>query len=131
MDHFGVQPDCLSFSFPKEERLTKNFQFKKVYRQGRSYKGRYLVLCVLRNGLGVNRAGFSAAKSMIKKANRRNRLKRVFRETYRRNKDKVAKGYDIVLVSGQSCITEAGRLSPQAIEKELLALLKRAGVLVK
>ena len=128
MDCFGVQADRSSYSFPKKERLTRGFQFKNVYQQGRTYKGRYLILVVLKNGFGANRVGISVAKSLIKKASQRNRLARIFKEAYRYNKDKATKGYDIVLRAGQSCLKQGGRLNPQIIEKELLVLLKKAGV---
>lgn len=50
------------------------------------------------NGLGWNRLGLSISARNIKRATRRNRIKRLFREAYRRTKSKTKSGYDIFII---------------------------------
>ncbi|MCD8067703.1 MAG: ribonuclease P protein component, partial [Lachnospiraceae bacterium] len=46
------------------ESLKKNGDFLKVYKNGRSYGNRYLVMYVLENGTGRNRLGISVSKKV-------------------------------------------------------------------
>lgn len=88
-------------TFPRTERLIKTKDFDRVYKTGRSFKGRFLILKAAPNTLLTNRIGFSISARSIKKASRRNRLKRLFREAYRRNKAAATRTFDIVLVVRQ------------------------------
>ena len=111
------------FGFRKKERLSKQGEFERVRREGKSYRGTFTALYVLSVPGGENRIGFSVGKK-AGGAVRRNRLKRLFREAYRLNKDRLVKGMDLLLViRGKS-----GELNFEGAEKELLSLLKRAGV---
>jgi len=91
------------FTLPKCGRLCKNKSFQAVYRGGKSYANKYLVLYVLPNRSAERRAGFAAGKR-LGSAVVRNRLKRLLRETYRFNQSKVIKGIDLVLVARQPLI---------------------------
>ena len=44
------------------ESLKKNHQFQFVYKSGKSYANKYLVMYVKENGLGKNRIGISVSK---------------------------------------------------------------------
>ena len=76
----------LDEGFDKQERLIKTKDFRKVYKDGRSYKVGFIILRLLPNAAKINRVGFSISAKSIKRAFRRNRIKRLFREAYRRNK---------------------------------------------
>ncbi len=56
---------------------------------------------LLRGDAGAARVGFVAGKA-LGNAVERNRAKRLLREAYRRNKDKIAPGYDIVVIARSS-----------------------------
>ena len=47
------------------ESLKKYHDFQKVYKAGRSYGNKYLVMYVMENGLNCNRLGISVRKSEI------------------------------------------------------------------
>ena len=85
-------------TFAKKERLIKTKDFRKVYKDGRSYRAGFIILRLLPNAALMNRVGFSISAQSIKRAFRRNRIKRLFREAYRRNKNILKKGFDIVFV---------------------------------
>ena len=113
-------------TFPKQERLIKTKDFRKVYSDGRSYKAGFVVLRLLPNAALTNRVGFSISAKSIKRAFRRNRIKRLFREAYRRNKNILKKGFDIVFVVRRDC----GRgFSYAEAQKLFLGLSKQAGIL--
>ena len=79
------------------ESLKKNSDFKNVYRNGKSYANRYLVMYVLENGTERNRLGISVSKK-VGNSVVRHHITRLLRESYRLNKDMVKTGLDIVVV---------------------------------
>ena len=64
------------------ESLKKNYQFQSVYRSGKSYANKYLVMYVMENGTGGNRIGISVSKK-VGNSVVRHRLTRLLRESYR------------------------------------------------
>jgi ribonuclease P protein component len=83
---------------PKKERLIKTSDFGKVYNKGSSFSSESFILKILPNTLNLNRIGFSISSRSIKKAFRRNRIRRLFREVFRKNKKELKKGFDMVLI---------------------------------
>lgn len=78
--------------------LTRDGQFKKLYRKGKSCVTPSMVVYVRRNGKNYNRLGITAGKK-IGKAVVRNRAKRRIRELYRTNLANLKTGYDFVIVA--------------------------------
>ena len=64
------------------ESLKKNHQFQFVYKYGKSYANKYLVMYVKENGLDKNRIGISVSKK-VGNSVVRHRVKRLVRECYR------------------------------------------------
>lgn len=85
-------------SFRKKEHLLKSIDFRKVYKAGRPVKRDALILYSLPNSLGHNRLGISISSNNVRLAYLRNRIRRILREIYRRNKKDLKKGLDIVFV---------------------------------
>lgn len=83
------------------ESLKKNSDFQRVYKQGKSYANRYLVLYVLENGTACNRIGISVSKK-VGNSIVRHRLKRLIKEAYRLQEDKFYRGLDIVVIARMS-----------------------------
>ncbi len=80
------------------ESLKKNSDFQKVYREGKSYANRYLVMYVLDNGSSSNRIGISVSKK-VGNSIIRHRVKRLIKEAYRLQEDMLQNGLDIVIIA--------------------------------
>ncbi|MDR1689298.1 MAG: ribonuclease P protein component [Clostridiales bacterium] len=106
------------------ESLKKNNRFRNVYKNGKSYANKYLVLYVLPNSQSLNRLGLTVSKK-VGNSVVRSRVTRKIREAYRLNEDRFLCGYDIVfiarVVSGQAVFLD--------IEKSVLYLAKKCGII--
>lgn len=78
--------------------LNRNEQFLLVYRNGKRIYHKYFVLHYLPNGLSVNRLGFRVGKKLAK-AVKRNRIRRLLKESYRLRELNIRSGYDIILAA--------------------------------
>ena len=79
------------------ESLKKNRDFQIVYKRGKSYANKYLVMYNKPNGLKKNRIGISVSKK-VGNSVVRHRLTRLIRESYRLQESKMQCGYDIVVI---------------------------------
>ncbi len=101
------------------ESLKKSHEFQSVYRHGRSYANRYLVMYIKENGMERNRIGISVSKK-VGNSVVRHRVTRLVRESYRLQEAVFNSGLDIVIVARVNAAT-AGYTE---IEKALLHLGK-------
>ena len=76
----------------------KNKDFQIVYKKGNSYANKYLVMYVLSNETDENRLGISVSKK-VGNSVVRHRITRLIRESYRLQKSKFKKGYDIIVIA--------------------------------
>ena len=77
----------------------KNYRnFQNVYKNGKSYANKYLVMYILENGTDINRIGISVSKK-VGNSIVRHRLTRLIRESVRLNVENINKGYDIVIIA--------------------------------
>ena len=83
------------------DSLKKNDDFKNVYKNGKSYANKYLVMYVLENGTGRNRLGISVSKK-VGNSIVRHRLTRLIRESYRLQEERYRCGLDIVVIARAS-----------------------------
>lgn len=78
--------------------LKKNSDFQTVYRTGKSYANKYLVMYVLDTDRQDTRIGISASKK-VGNSVVRHRFARLIRECFRLNQDILKEGKDIVVVA--------------------------------
>lgn len=83
------------------ESLKKNKDFQTVYRQGKSYANKYLVLYIMENQIEKNRIGISVSKK-VGNSVVRHHLTRLIRESYRLQEECFQRGYDLVVIARQS-----------------------------
>ncbi len=102
--------------------LNENRLFQRVYRKGKSLVHPILVTYVTKNHLPYNRIGITATKK-IGKACKRNRARRLIRESYRQLEPTLSKGWDLVFVARTK--TTFGRCQDvqKVMEEQLRALL--------
>ena len=101
------------------ESLKKNQDFQSVYRNGKSYANRLLVMYVLENNLDKNRLGISVSKK-VGNSVVRHHVTRLVRESYRLQENIFNSGLDIVVVAREN----AASASFREIESALLHLGK-------
>ena len=98
-------------------KLKKTYQFKRVYNNGKSYANRLIVLYVLKtNQHETRRVGYSVSKK-IGKAVVRNRVKRLLKEVYRHNKDKLELGIDLVFIARNPIVNASYQQIEQAVNQ--------------
>ncbi|HHW49141.1 MAG TPA: ribonuclease P protein component [Clostridiaceae bacterium] len=103
--------------------VKKNYEFQRIFRKGRFFAGKFIILYVLKNNYGKNRLGITASRK-VGKSVRRNRLKRLIRENYRAYEDFIKDGYDLVFIARDS-----GTMPDYYdIKKEMKFLLKKLEV---
>lgn len=88
----------LGFNMKFSESLKKNYQFQFVYKNGKSYANKYLVMYVKENGTERNRIGISVSKK-VGNSVVRHRITRLVRESYRLQEAMFNSGLDIVIVA--------------------------------
>ena len=108
--------------FNRTQGLKKDSDFRKVYKHGKSFSSRYLVMYILNNKSENSRIGISVSKK-VGKAIIRNKVRRRIKEAYRLNIDENVKiGYDIVFIA-RVAIKDA---EYKDIEKSMKHLVKKA-----
>ena len=110
-------------------RLSRSADFDRVFREGRSTATRHLVLYAFpRTGPhGDPRLGVSVGRK-VGGAVERNRVKRVLREAFWAAADGLPRGHDFVLVARPDARDLAERDGVAGVERELGALLEKAGL---
>lgn len=81
--------------------LKRNSDFQKVYRTGKSYANKYLVMYILDNDSEDIRLGISVSKK-VGNSIVRHRITRLIRESYRLNCEMFSSGLDIVVIARAS-----------------------------
>ena len=107
------------FKMVFSESLKKNNDFQNVYKNGKSYANKYLVMYVLENNTEKNRLGISISKK-VGNSVVRHRFARLVRESYRLHENIFNSGLDLVVVARKS----ASAAGYAEIESALLHLSK-------
>lgn len=106
--------------FPKNIRVKKESEFKRIIENGIKKKGENLIVFRL---LGADKEGQKFGIKIargIKKAVTRNKIKRVIREVLRKSKDKFDKNEGVVVV----CKSSAGGVDVRKLKEELESLIR-------
>lgn len=110
-----------SEAFPRRYRLGGNRNYRYVYRRGKSWPSRNLVLIYLKGR--EQKFGFSVS-SKVGNAVTRNRVRRCLREDIRRMRGELKCGRYVFIA--RTSITQA---THEAVTRELRKLLSRAKLL--
>jgi len=83
------------FGLPKNCLVRKGKEYEAVYKKGNRVRGDGFTLIFLKNNLGYNRLGISIHRQ-IRGAVKRNRIKRIIRESFRLSRQLYPQNSDIV-----------------------------------
>ena len=81
----------------KTKMLKKNYEFKAVLNKGQYYSGKNIVMFIKKNKKQINFLGI-AISSKLGKAVKRNYIKRIIREIYRKEEEQLKTGYNMVFL---------------------------------
>lgn len=109
------------------ETIKKNEEFQYIYNKGKKCFGHYFLLYIKKNDLLNSRFGVVVSKK-TGNAVCRVRLKRLFREIYRSEEEKLKEGYDYVFISKKNAGQVWKTLKCQELKKDVTRVLKKAGV---
>lgn len=106
-------------TFPPKYRLKTREDFACVYRLRRSVSDGYLIMYGRRNEKQLTRLGLSVSRK-IGNAVVRNRWKRIIRDVFRRCREELPPGLDLILLPKQGQTPDSERIA-----KSLPALVHR------
>ena len=112
-------PLCMSEGFPSRERIKNRKDFARVWETGKKGETVSAVFFFLKNNLPFSRLGLKLSKK-VGNAVRRNRIKRILREIYRRNKKDMTEKADLVLIPKQGIQDDYWKL-----DAEFQTIIKR------
>ena len=101
-----------------------NKDFRRLYRSGKSEAGGFVVVYMKKNNRDFNRVGFTVSKQ-LGKAVVRNRTKRLMRESLRLMEDRLAVGYDMIIVARN----RAADKTYEQISKDMRYVMRSLGIL--
>ena len=104
--------------------VTENYEFRRIYRKGRSAVSPCLVVYCQKNRRGQSRLGVTVS-TKLGHAVVRNRVRRRLREIYRLNREKMPAGYDIIIVAR----VRAAEAPYRKLERHYLRCLGELGLL--
>jgi len=85
-------------SFSRENRLRKSTEFRRTFSRGKRASTPYFVIYSLPNRLTYSRLGIQV-KAKIGTAVRRNYIKRMVRETFRKMKHEFRRNVDLIFIA--------------------------------
>ncbi len=106
------------------DSMKKTSDFQNVYKNGKSYANKFIVMYVWKNESSFNKLGISCSKK-VGNGVVRHRFARLVRESYRLHEDMFNSGLDIVIVA-RACASDANYFD---IEKSILSLAGKARII--
>lgn len=108
----------------KTVSIKENKDFKRLYYRGKKLSADCVAIYWRRTGAPGCRLGITVS-SKIGKAVVRNRIRRLIRESYRLMEDRVATGFDLVVVAR----SKAARADFAAVRADLEKVLVKSGII--
>ncbi len=90
----------LDVSFPRQKRILTAADYSLVFKQRKRFTSEYVTIYVRKNQLHHARLGLAISKKNVRLAVKRNRIKRVIRESFRLTPE--LSGLDITVVGNKA-----------------------------
>lgn len=116
-------PEKRDESFSREYRLRKSAEFKRVFSRGKRTANRYFVIYSLPNNLACPRIGIQI-KAKIGTAVKRNYIKRMVRENFRKLKTEFRLPVDLIFIAEKDIVKLRGSEFGQEFRKVIARYLK-------
>jgi len=113
----------LSLTLSAKERIRKREDFTRIFSQGRRVYDTQMILLLLPRSETPSRIGLAVGKK-TGNAPRRNRIKRLLREAYRKNKHLIQKSHDLVFLPRP----QLGDLTLSNMEQVVTRLINKSGL---
>ena len=114
----------INYKFSRNSRLTRAVEFKKVFSRNFRINDDCITLLVNKKNSGTPRIGFAVAKKQLKNAVDRNRVKRLFRESFRLKQHEIPP-VDIVVMVRYAILTLTQQELVDRIEKHWQKIIQR------
>ena len=108
----------------KKDVLRDKKDFSRLFKEGQSAGGKYIVFFYRKNRLPYNRRAFLASKK-VGKSVQRNRARRLIRENYQVIGPELPVGYDLLFIARNTI----GGASCQEVGKSMRAVIKKSGLI--
>jgi ribonuclease P protein component len=100
----------VSESFPRRLRLTRAVEYQQVFKNNIKRSDASLTILVGKQTSESPRLGFAIARKQVQKAVHRNFLKRLFRESFRKNQDRLPQRDMVIMVRREIMLVERAQL---------------------
>jgi len=108
------------FFFKKKDKILKRREFLQLKRCGKRIQSRNFIVKYSDGRVKQNRIGITVSKK-LGNAVKRNKIKRLIREYFRNNRDKIAEFMDINVIAKK----KAGEISADMVFKSLDGIFNR------
>jgi ribonuclease P protein component len=102
--------DGVSESFPRRLRLTRAIDFQQVFKNNIRCSDACFTILVGENAGVYPRLGFAIARKQVPTAVKRNALKRLFRENFRKNQHRLPTRDIVIMVRREILLTEPAQI---------------------
>ena len=106
------------------KKIKKSYEFKNIFKNGTFYGSKNLCLFIFKTDNNFNKFGIAISKK-YGKAVKRNYIKRIIRESFKINENKLNNNYNIVIMVKKEA--NPNEINYHVINDEILKLLKKAG----
>lgn len=111
----------------KKFRLRSRKDFERIFKEGIYFPEDWLVLKIARNNMAITRFGFVVSNKISKVAAKRNKIKRMLRESIRTSSVVVVGGFDCLFIVRRDVSEKKTTEVRVVVEK----LLNKCGLLKK
>ncbi len=126
-------PKLRALRHPGAHHLRRASDIQRVYREGNRARGTWMTVVARANDVGFTRLCLSVGRAAWRKAVKRNRVRRIFREAFRLEQGALPEGADLILIAARgvspdlaSARTEIVHLANKAWRRYLDTVAKEA-----